>query len=210
MPQPRRYCLRFILSRNSLVRVRTLSRVLPLLAFAIVSGSAIAAADGTPCRLAVESIEVSGSWIVRTLPPDGADCLFSEAALAKLLATELAAPKSDHVSTTAISIGIGRLVRYPSISSALARSAATDSGWNKNKGRATNGNDNKAVARLLKDPMLMPELAQALDRRGYLLAGVSVEKVLVGTVTDIPNYRGRHVTGKLPYDVQVWFRLQPK
>jgi hypothetical protein len=50
----------------------------------------------------------------------------------------------------------------------------------------------------------------ALAKGGYKVRSASVEKVLVGRFRDVPLYRDNTAPGLVPYDAQVWFRLESK
>ena len=54
---------------------------------------------------------------------------------------------------------------------------------------------------------LMAEIETALEKGGYRIVGVTVEKVLVGGFREIPFYQGKALSGRVPYDAQVWLRF---
>jgi hypothetical protein len=47
-----------------------------------------------------------------------------------------------------------------------------------------------------------------LRERGYRISGVSVEKVLIGGFDNVPQREEPGRRGKIPFDAQVWFRLE--
>jgi hypothetical protein len=54
---------------------------------------------------------------------------------------------------------------------------------------------------------LIAQIESPFTKSGYRVAGVSVEKVLVGGFREVPFYEGEMHPGRVPYDAQVWFRL---
>lgn len=80
--------------------------------------------------------------------------------------------------TTLKSIFIGRLISYPELSESLKRLALSDAAWDKKEGKGRRS-DNEVVARLLiASPEIAP-LRAAIEKSGYRLKAISVEKVLV-------------------------------
>ena len=67
---------------------------------------------------------------------------------------------------------------------------------------------NKYVSRLLFAKDLIEPIEAVLVKGNYKIVGVTVEKVLVGSFREIPLYQGVAFTGKVPYDAQVWLRLE--
>lgn len=109
--------------------------------------------------------------------------------------------------TTYSSLYIGRLIDYPWLSQYLAETAYQDPAWSTGKGRPVKLDINKYVARVLLDSQVTVDVEKALGR-GYAVISVSVEKVLVGGFRLVPGYQGRLRSGKIPFDAQVWFRLE--
>ena len=52
------------------------------------------------------------------------------------------------------------------------------------------------------------DCAPFILKAGYRVVGVTVEKVLVGHFSEVPLYEGDMVKGRVPYDAQVWFRIE--
>jgi len=95
------------------------------------------------------------------------------------------------------SIGLGRLISYPELTDSLKTMAAADTTWDKIKGKGQ-PNDNAVAARLLhKSPGVAP-LRAVIERHGYRLTGVSVEKVLV-TASE---------GSRLPFDAMTWLIVE--
>jgi hypothetical protein len=84
----------------------------------------------------------------------------------------------------------------------LAHTAAGDAGWSSKKGKPVRGDINAYVDALLSRSEVTSQLAPALTEAAYVVTGVSVEKVLVKHVEALP--------GRVPYDAQVWFRIEKR
>lgn len=104
-----------------------------------------------------------------------------------------------------LSLSLGRIERYPWLSSLLARQASSSRRWDPATGRPYTGSDNAYVADALRG---MPEFTALFDR--WRIAGVSVEKVLLKRAADLPLASGAPVPpeAKLPYDAILWVTLQ--
>jgi hypothetical protein len=105
------------------------------------------------------------------------------------------------------SLSIGRLVEYPWLSLSVVNAARNDPAFDAKTGKPRSMDINKYVAGLLRREEACKPLADALAWGGYEVVGVSVEKVLVGGVKDIPEYHGEPFLGRVPFDAQVWYRL---
>ncbi len=106
------------------------------------------------------------------------------------------------------SLSIGRLIDFPWLSQYLATTAYQDHGWDSKKGKPVSGDVNKYVAHVLSAKELTAQMEPAFAKGGYRIAGVTAEKILVGGFRQVPFYQGRIHPGRVPYDAQVWFRLQ--
>ncbi len=104
-----------------------------------------------------------------------------------------------------LSLSLGRIERYPWLSSLLARQASSSRRWNLAEGRPQQGHENAYVADALRG---MPEFTVLFDR--WQVAGVSVEKVLLKRAAELSLPAGAPVPphSKLPYDAIVWVTLQ--
>lgn len=170
----------------------------------------LASVKEASCTLVINANPRWQALVVRVQPPVPENCGISEGALTQLLDSGFSKLDAARGPIAYSSISLGRLVGYPSMSGALALAASKDKGWDKLKGRATDGNDNKTISRLLADGEIMSPITRIIDRWGYRLKSVSVEKVLVGRYRDIPHYAGPKLDGKVPFDAQVWLRLERK
>jgi hypothetical protein len=52
------------------------------------------------------------------------------------------------------------------------------------------------------------QLESAIRGSGYRVPSATVEKVLVGGFSDVPQHEGQTSPGKVPFDAMVWFRLE--
>ena len=80
------------------------------------------------------------------------------------------------------------------------------SGFTLRRQRLLNGSLGIASIALKKE--LLAEMETPFAKGGYRVVGVTVEKVLVGGFREVPLYQGEMAPGRVPYDAQVWFRLE--
>ena len=106
------------------------------------------------------------------------------------------------------SLYIGRLIEYPWLSRALAVSAWQDKAWDGKRGRSRYTDINAYVAKTLSGEEHTMVFDETMARNGYRIRNASVEKVLVGRFRDVPSYRNETAPGRVPYDAQLWFRLE--
>lgn len=104
-----------------------------------------------------------------------------------------------------LSVSLGRIERYRWLSSLLARQASSSRRWNLAAGRPQEGHENAYVAAALRG---MPEFTALFER--WLIAGVSVEKVLVKRAAELDLPAGAPVpaNARLPFDAIVWVTLR--
>ena len=121
----------------------------------------------------------------------------TQAAVRALLAQEREAAE--------LSVSLGRIERYPWLSSLLARQASSSRRWNLDGGKPFDGHENAYVAAGLRG---MPEFTALFER--WLVTGVSVEKVLVKPAAELSLPAGAPVppSSKLPYDAILWVTLR--
>ena len=67
---------------------------------------------------------------------------------------------------------------------------------------------NRYVSDVLSSPEIVLEIEAPLREQRYRIVSVSVEKVLVGSFENVPQLEGPRRKGKIPFDAQVWFRLE--
>jgi hypothetical protein len=106
------------------------------------------------------------------------------------------------------SLYIGRLIDYPWLSQYLAITAREDRKWNAKRGKPLALNVNKYVSGVLSQKKILAQIEPIVAKKRYQVTGVSVEKVLVGGLREVPQYSGEMAAGLFPYDAQVWFRLE--
>jgi hypothetical protein len=106
------------------------------------------------------------------------------------------------------SLFIGRLIDYPWLSQYLATAAYQDRGWDSKRGKPAVMDINKYVSSVLSRKELLTQIEAPFVKGGYKVIGVTVEKVLVGSFREVPRYQGEMASGRVPYDAQVWFRLE--
>lgn len=104
-----------------------------------------------------------------------------------------------------LTLSFGRIERYGWLSTLLARQASSSRRWDLAAGRPYEGHENAYVAAALRG---MPEFTALFER--WLVAGVSVEKVLVKPAADLSLPAGAPVppASKLPYDAIVYVTLK--
>jgi hypothetical protein len=104
-----------------------------------------------------------------------------------------------------LSLAFGRIERYGWLSTLLARQASSSRRWDLAAGKPHDGHENAYVAAALRG---MPEFTALFGR--WQIAGVSVEKVLIKTATELPLAQGAPLpaASKLPYDAMLWVYLK--
>jgi len=160
------------------------------------------------CTLSVEANDEWHTLRLRAHHPQYKGCHITEDEMtasleAAFLKTETPALKGNYSS-----LSIGRFIDFPWLSQYLADAAYSDHEWNSKKGKPVTLGFNNYVARVLFNQKLLTSIQTTLAGAGYRIVSVTVEKVLVGGFREVPLYRGDHVRGLIPYDAQVWFRLQ--
>jgi hypothetical protein len=159
------------------------------------------------CSLTVEVDDESRTVRLRVLP-EQEDCYIEKASMLEALKIAFSKTDSPKLEGTYNSLFIGRLVGYPWLSQYLADSASKDPAWNKRKGKPNNLDINKYVKDILSRKEVTTELDKALEAGGYRVIAVTVEKVLVGGLREVPLHQGKLAPGKVPFDAMVWFRLK--
>jgi hypothetical protein len=111
------------------------------------------------------------------------------------------------------SLDLGRIVEHPWLAERLGGSAWASPDWDVREGRPREAEINRFTADLLRDRKLLDEVQDAFARHGMRASVTGVEKVLVGTVGEVPELRGlagRGVdsTARLPFDAILWLRVE--
>ena len=165
----------------------------------------VSAGTGT-CSLTVEADDEARTIRLR-VSPNGQGCHIEKALMLETLKKAFSkndAPKLEGVYS---SLCIGRLIDYPWLSQYLADSAWNDPSWDRKKGKPVNLDLHRYVKNLLARKEVAGEIDKALEAAGYRVTSVTIEKVLVGSLRDVPLYQGKMAPGKVPLDAIVWFIL---
>jgi hypothetical protein len=168
----------------------------------------IAATAAGECTLRVEA---AGNWPslrLRAVHPRFEPCGVDSPAVLRVLEPALADLRKTEPGRVFTSLSFGRLIDYPWMVRFLAESAGRDRGWDAVAGKPRGGDVNRYVADVLARPDIVVPLEAPLRRHGYRIVGVSVEKVLVGGFENVPGREGPWRPGRIPFDAQVWFRLE--
>ena len=152
------------------------------------------------CAVRIEALVEAGRRPYYRLRPE---CELSHASTRTALEALRAAAPVDRE----ISVGFGRIVLYPWLSTLLAREASAAPGWDMKRGLPQQGHENAFVARLLERS---PELGSLFPQRR--IVSVLVEKVLVRPASelDLPAGAPFPASALFPFDAQVWVVLAPR
>jgi hypothetical protein len=162
------------------------------------------------CTLRLEAAENWPSLRLRASHPNQRPCFVGKEAVIQVLMQAFSEPHPALKSRTFTSLALGRLIDYPWLVQFLALHAARDRGWDSSAGKPAAADINRYVADILSAPEIVLEIEAPLREHGYRISGVSVEKVLVGGFADVPLLEGPQRKGKIPFDAQVWFRLEKR
>ncbi len=160
------------------------------------------------CTLAAESNEQWRSLRLRAHHPRYQGCHIDEASMVSVLSEAFLKEESPKLEGGYSSLSTGRLIDYPWLCQYLAKAAYRDRGWDSKKGKPASMDINKYTAQLLFKGEVTAQIERVLEKGRYRVAGVTVEKVLVGGFREVPFYQGEMYPGRVPYDAQVWFRLK--
>ncbi len=160
------------------------------------------------CDLTVESNEKWHTLRLRAHHPKYKGCHIDKDAMVSVLSAAFSKNDSLKREGSYSSLSIGRMIDYPWLSQYLATTAYRDRGWDSKKGKPAVMDINKYVSRVLFRKELMVQIETVFEKGGYRVVGVTVEKVLVGGFREVPFYQEKMHPGRVPYDAQVWFRLE--
>jgi hypothetical protein len=170
----------------------------------LIAAAATAGAGGyaaPECQIAFERFEET-RLVLRLRPACPVGFSSTHAAVRGILA--------QAGDAAVLTLALGRIERYPWLSSLLARQASSSRRWDPAAGRPLEQrgkpvHENAYVAAALRG---MPEFTVLFDR--WQIAGVSVEKVLVKRASELSLPAGAPVApnAKLPCDAIVWVTLQ--
>lgn len=156
-------------------------------------------------------VEVNDNWHtlrLRAHHPGYRGCRIDKDSMLSVLGSAFSEIGSRPSVGAFTSLSIGRIIDYPWISQYLANTAYGDRGWNSRRGKPAALDINKYVSGLLSRTELTEPIGAALAKGGYRVVGVTVEKVLVGGFREVPPHDGPFPPGRVPYDAQVWFRIE--
>ncbi len=163
------------------------------------------------CTLSVEVRDNEPSLIrLRAHHPEYRSCQIDKGSVLSLLTAAFSRTEAPRPEGSYTSLYIGRLIDYPWLSQYLAVTARDDKTWNKKRGKPVSIDINKYVSGVLSKKEVIDPMDTVFAKHGYKVARVTVEKVLVGSLREVPLYQGKLSPGRVPYDAQVWFRLQKK
>ncbi len=160
------------------------------------------------CDLTVESNEKWHTLRLRAHHPKYKGCHIDKDSMVSVLSAAFSKNDSPKLDGSYSSLSIGRLIDYPWLSQYLATTAYRDHKWDSKKGKPAAMDINKFVSQVLFRKELMVQIETVFEKSGYRIVGVTVEKVLVGGFREVPFYQGKMHPGRVPYDAQVWFRLE--
>ena len=106
------------------------------------------------------------------------------------------------------SFGLGRAVQYPWISKLIAETALTHRDWDVSSGKSMIYSDNEFVNKMLSQPEVLSRLQIPFNPGPYIIARVTVEKVLIDEVGKVlPDQTP--VNARIPFDAILWLHLRP-
>ncbi len=168
----------------------------------------IASVPAGECTLSLGAADNWPSLRLRAGHPSHRSCRIEKADMRRVLEQVFSGPNTALAERRFTSLAIGRLIDYPWLVQFLALRTACDPGWDAGSGKPMGANINRYVADQLFSSEVLREIEAPLRRQGYRITGVTVEKVLVGGFENVPQLEGPHRNGKIPFDAQVWFRLE--
>ena len=169
----------------------------------------IASVPAGECTLKVEASENWPTLRLRAGHPNHRPCFIDKPTMVMALTRAFSEPHPEWIARTFTSLAIGRLIDFPWLARFLALRAAQDPQWDSAAGKPRSVHVNRYVADVLFSREIIDEIEAPLREQGYRITGVSVEKVLIGGGDNVPRLEGPRPRGKVPYDAQVWFRLEP-
>jgi hypothetical protein len=160
------------------------------------------------CTLTVEANSRWHTLRLRAHHPEGRNCLVDRDSMLSSLSEAFSETGLMKFVGVFTSLYIGRIIDYPWLSQYLANTARMDRKWNAKRGKPVTLNVNQYVSGVLSQREVLTQIETTVAKSGYRVTGVSVEKVLVGGLREVPQYAGDMAAGLFPYDAQVWFRLE--
>ncbi|MBM4338661.1 MAG: hypothetical protein FJ110_03870 [Deltaproteobacteria bacterium] len=162
------------------------------------------------CNLTLESNQKWHTLRLRAHHPKYKGCHIDQDSMLSVLSAAFLKTEPPKLEGSYSSLSIGRLIDYPWLCQYLATTAYRDPGWDSKRGKPITKDINQYVSQLLFNKELLTPFRTVFEKSGYRISGVTVEKVLVGGFREVPLYQGEGHSGQVPYDAQVWFRLEKK
>jgi hypothetical protein len=160
------------------------------------------------CVLSVEANDQWHTLRLRAHHPEGRDCHIDKDSMVSILSKAFSKTDAPKLEGSYSSLSIGRLIDFPWLSQYLAIAVSHDKGWDAKKGKPVAMDINHYVGQVLSRRELLTQIEPACAQGGYRIVRVSVEKVLVGGLNNVPLYQGAMEPGLFPYDAIVWLRLE--
>jgi hypothetical protein len=177
---------------------------------AICQDRVLVSSQAGACQLTVEANLEWRTLRLRAHHPQYQDCKIEKSLMLSAIRSAFVNLDPSNPAQGYSSLFIGRLIDFPWLSQYLAVSAQKDPGWDSRQGKARAQELNRYVSKILSQGEILAEIEGVTASSGYRMVGVSVEKVLVGGLREVPLYQGPMAAGRFPYDAQVWFRLEKK
>jgi len=169
----------------------------------------IVSLDVGECRLTVEASEQWHTLRLRAHHPKYRPCNIDRESMLAALGAAFLKTERPKLEGSYSSLFSGRLIDYPWLSQHLAVAALNDKkGWDSKRGKPVATGINSYVAKVLSATPLLAQIEPVFIKNGYRVVGVEVEKVLVGSLREVPFHPGGLRPGLVPYDAMVWFRLE--
>jgi hypothetical protein len=182
----------------------------PLISNALGQDRVLVSSQAGACQLTVEANLEWRTLRLRAHHPQYQDCKIDKSLMLSVIRSAFVNLDPSNPAQGYSSLFIGRLIDYPWISEFLAVSAQKDPVWDSRQGKAQSQDLNRYVSKILSRRDILAEIEGVIAPGGYRIVGVSVEKVLVGGLREVPLHQGEMALGRFPYDAQVWFRLEKK
>jgi hypothetical protein len=168
----------------------------------------IVSANVGECTLTIEANDQWHTLRLRAHHPQGRYCEIDKDSTLSVLRAAFSKTDAPKLEGSYSSLSFGRIIDFPWLSQYLAIAASRDKGWDVKRGRPTAMDINRYVAQVLSRRELLTQIEPACAQGGYRITKVSVEKVLVGGLREVPLYQGAMEPGLFPYDAIVWLRLE--
>lgn len=185
----------------------TLSHLMVALSFLFFVGIIAATPlPAQPCAPFVEEHPQQATAVFRKHSDAFAECPVTEASYQQIVRQWLQARASNLPPLTGLSLG--RAVDFPWLSRLIADTALWVPAWQSLVIAMPRGRLDALAARVFENAELRARLAEPFAGSGYMVRGLSYEKVLYGKASD--HATGRRDDTLVPFDAQVWLQLSAK